>query len=251
MDVEAGDHGIFFAAGLDKCFPAADFDLFEGFQAVADEGRAENEELFYPLLRHFLQPDIGEGFQPAFTQAGLEGVAVFAFGYVESLYNLFGGGKALVTIAECVGRRSRIAAGCRSHAMIAGRVGFLNVTGGNAVIAKEDVIVAFFEIGPHELAEGIKVMGFVVKWLDKVQLKFVAFFTMYVTGVFDCGFVGGHGIMRVERNGDDLFDLRDFFENVFVSGFHGRVAVAHGDLNGSIYIFLERFLQLTSKDNEG
>ncbi|OIQ64731.1 hypothetical protein GALL_537170 [mine drainage metagenome] len=62
--VEAGDVVELLATGVQKRGAAFLVDFFEGFQAVAGEGRADHVNPCYAGLAHFNQRWLGVGLQP-------------------------------------------------------------------------------------------------------------------------------------------------------------------------------------------
>ena len=72
--VQAGDVVEFLATGMQERFTRLLVDLFQGFQAVAGEGRAHHIDTLHASFAHFDQRRFGVGLQPfGAAQAGLEG----------------------------------------------------------------------------------------------------------------------------------------------------------------------------------
>lgn len=123
MFVEAGDEGEFFAAGFNEGFASANADFFEGFEAVGDEGGADDEEFFDALRRKLGQFVIGVRLKPwVASEAGLEGDGIFFFWDTSLLHECRDGLEALSAIAGGVGRTGSFAAVLGGQAMAAGGI---------------------------------------------------------------------------------------------------------------------------------
>lgn len=105
--VKAGDHAVGFAAGFHEDLFSFFFDLFEGFEAVAEKGGAEDGEAFDAVVGHGAEGFVGVGFEPFVefvgTETGLEGEGPAVVGEAGSFDDGVGGGEALLAVADGVG----------------------------------------------------------------------------------------------------------------------------------------------------
>lgn len=231
MAVEAGDEGEGFAAGFEEAFLTADTDFLEGFEAVGDEGGAEDEEAFDAFLGQADEFEVGVGLEPGIAaQSGLEGDRVPAD--AGALGESGGGAQALGAVTGGVGGGRGLAAVRGFQAMAAGGIAFAEVAFGDAVEAEEHVVVGLVQVGLGAGDEGFEVGGVFEVGRDHVEVGGQALSPMVIAHVFDGGLVAGHGVVGEEGEEEDVGDLLALEAGEGVGD--GGQPIAHGQFDGEL-----------------
>ena len=109
--VQAGDLLERFAAGGHEIVAALFGDFLDGFEAIGDEGGADNEQAFLAGLGQALELVVGERREPGFAgEAGLKGNGVFVGGNAGASDECARGGENLGFVTGGVRGRARGAA---------------------------------------------------------------------------------------------------------------------------------------------
>ena len=126
-----------FAAGGHKIVATFLGDFLDGFEAVSDEGGADDEQSFLADLRQTLEFVVGERREPRFSgEARLEGNRVFLSGDAGASDQGARGCEDLGFVTGGVRGRARGATIGDECAMRFGRIAFAQVALRDAVIAK-------------------------------------------------------------------------------------------------------------------
>ena len=126
-----------FAAGAHEIFAALLGNFLDGFEAIGDEGGANDEQAFLAGLGQALQLVVGERREPRFAgEAGLEGDGVFIGGDAGARDEGARGGEDLGFVTRGVRGRARGAAISYERSMRFGRIAFAQVALGDPVVAK-------------------------------------------------------------------------------------------------------------------
>ena len=249
MRVEAGDEGEFGTAGGEERFPTAHADFFEGFEAIGDEGGAENEKTAGSLLGEADQFVIGVGFKPRVTaESGLERDGVFLGRKSGSFDEATDGLEALMTVTGGVGRAGLGATIGRGEAMVSGGIGFAEVPFGDAVETEEQVVEGLLEEGLCGFDEGVEVSGMGVVGGGDLELEFGEVGPNFVAHLLNGGLEAGHGEMGEEWNESDALHALAL-EGVQRGG-RGGILVAHAQLDRAGEAFLEKLADLVTGMNE-
>ena len=195
------------AARFVEGFAAFDGDFFHGFDAVADEGGADDVEGFDALFGQLAEHVFGGRFEPfAAAEAALEGGGVFVVGEAEGGGEQAGGFAAFVGIGVArVGVRLR-----------------------DAVEAHQQVFAfaVFLPVGGDLAAQGFDVAGVVVKAAQGAQGGLAAGAQHGAGDGVEGGAAAGCGVLREEGEGEDFVDALGFEFGDGVGGV-GQ-AVGHG-----------------------
>lgn len=251
MGVEAGDEAEVLAAVLKEGFFAFHADFLDGLEAIGDERGAGDDE-----AADTGAGEGGDGFISVrlapflVAEAGLERGGVFIGGDGEALDEVAGGFNALVAVADGMNGTGLVATVLDLHAVGAGGITFEEVAFGDAVVAEEEVVPRFGEVGADGGFKGVEVKGVIVEGIDDGKADGVAEGAEFLAGLDHDGLKGGHGVVGVEGDHEDFLET-GVLEQFLEAGADGGVAVAHAEADGHGEAGGKVALQSTAGDDEG
>ena len=167
-----------------ELFAALDGDLFQGFQAVANEAGAEYVELADLLFGGQFGEQVGCGraYPAGAAEAALEADIPLLGGELQGFGQQLGAGSAFDFIG----------------------VALLHGGFRDAVEAEQDALAAamLLPVGADMCGHGLDVVGMVVETADGAQADLVALFEQFVQHLIQRGTAAAGGVLRIEGDGE-------------------------------------------------